>query len=96
VMLDFGQGDARRMRELYAAYVAAGGAARVTRPGDCSMLVATLGHIVEEGVRRWLRSTTDEDRARNAAWVDEGVSDPLTRQGVDAIVAAATTVTSLR
>ena len=96
VMFEFGSGDPARMRELYTAYVRAGGPARVTRPGDCTMLVATLGHILQEGVRRWLAATTDEDRAHNAAWVAEGVDDPPSRRVVDTIVDVATSVTSTR
>jgi len=39
-------------------------------------------------VRRWLRATTAEDREHNAAWVAEGVGDPVTRE----VVAMITTV----
>ena len=94
VMFEFGTGDPARMRELYAAYLAGGGTARLTDPGDCSMLVATLGHIVELGVLRWLNETDAAARASHAAWVAEGVDDPLTRAVIDDIVAAAATVGS--
>lgn len=93
VMLDFGRHDPDRMRELYAAYVTAGGRSRITGPGDCSMLVATLGHIIEFGVMRWLNATDPRERAAEAAWVAEDVDDPLTRRVVDTIVGAATSVT---
>jgi len=88
LMLEFGVGDPGRMRELYAAYLTSGGTSRITGAADCTMLIATLGHIVEEGVRRWLRATTAEDREHNAAWVAEGVGDPVTRE----VVAMITTV----
>ena len=88
VMFDFGQGDKERMRWLYAAYVAAGGPSRVQGPQDCSMLVATLGHIVEVGVTRWLEATDGPRREAAAAWVSEGVTEPVTRQLVDTIVSA--------
>jgi aminoglycoside phosphotransferase (APT) family kinase protein len=93
VMLDFGRHDPHRMRQLYAAYVAAGGPARITGAGDCSMLIATLGHIVEIGVTLWLNGTDPRARAADAAWVAEAVDEPLTRRLVDTIVAAAQGVT---
>lgn len=88
VMFDFGVRDPDRTRALYAAYVDAGGPAHVTGPGDCSMLIATLGHIIEIGALRWLNGTDPHERAIDAAWVAEGVDDPLTRRSVDLIVEA--------
>ncbi|GAA5159677.1 hypothetical protein GCM10011366_21480 [Ornithinimicrobium tianjinense] len=94
VMFEFGAGDPARMSALYAAYLTAGGTERLTGPGDCSMLIATIGHIVELGVLRWLNETDVRARASHAAWVAEGVDDPLTRAVVDEIVEAAVTVGS--
>ncbi|SOC58211.1 aminoglycoside phosphotransferase family protein [Ornithinimicrobium cerasi] len=88
VMFDFGVRDPDRTRSLYAAYVAADGPARVTSPADCSMLIATLGHIVEIGALRWLNGTDPAEREIDAAWVAEGVDDPLTRRSVDLILGA--------
>lgn len=89
LMCDFGHGDRERMRQLYTAYATAGGPARIEGPGDCSMLVATLGHIVELGVTRWLDATDRRQREAAAAWVFEGVDEPVTRRLVDTIVSAA-------
>ena len=42
------------------------------------MPIAQLSHIVEEGCRRWLVSTTDSERADNEGWVREIIDRPLT------------------
>ncbi len=76
------------MRDLYAAYVAAGGPGRVTTPADLTMLVAQTGHIARTGCERWLAATTDEQRADNAAWVAEFVDEPVTVRTVEAILGA--------
>lgn len=88
VLFDFGLGDQRRMRDLYAAYVDAGGPGRITRPGDCTVLVAQLGHIAVLGCERWLASTTEDERAHTEAWVREYVDEPVTPAVVDAILDA--------
>lgn len=88
VLFDFGDGDAGRMRDLYTAYVDAGGPGRITRPGDLTVLVAQLGHIAEIGCERWLASTTDGERARNERWVREYVDEPVTLAVVDTILDA--------
>lgn len=93
VLFDFGYGDPDRMRQLYGAYVTAGGPARIGGPGDCSMLIATLGHILEIGVTRWLDAGDPRRRAAAAEWVAEGVEEPLTRGIVEEIVEAASRVT---
>ena len=50
------------------------------------MPIAQLLHIVDEGCRRWLAATADEDRADNEAWVREFLDRPLTRQVIDALL----------
>jgi hypothetical protein len=51
------------------------------------MPIAQLGHIVEEGCRRWLASSTDADRADNEEWVREFIDRPLTREVIDVLLA---------
>ena len=88
VLFDFGLGDPRRMCDLYAAYADAGGPGRITRPGDCTVLVAQLGHIAVLGCERWLGSTTEVERVHTEAWVREYVDEPVTLAVVDAILGA--------
>jgi Ser/Thr protein kinase RdoA (MazF antagonist) len=88
VAFEYGCDDPDRMRALYAAYVRAGGPGRVREPGDLTMLIAQTGHIAEVGCERWLRSTTEEDRADNAAWVAEFLDQPVTVEVVDHLLTA--------
>ena len=68
-LFEYGLGQADRMRTLYATYLDAGGPGRLTDRGDLTMLVAQLGNIARVGCERWLTSSTDQERARNADWV---------------------------
>lgn len=86
---EYGCGEPRRVRALYAAYLDAGGPGRLRDRADLTMLVAQTGHIAEVGCERWLRSTTDDDRADNEAWVSEFLDEPVTMQVVDDLLAAA-------
>ena len=52
------------------------------------MLIAQTGHIAQIGCERWLAATTEEDRADNAAWVDEFLDEPVTLETVEAILDA--------
>ncbi|MEJ3658077.1 aminoglycoside phosphotransferase family protein [Actinomycetes bacterium KLBMP 9759] len=80
-LFEYGRTDRGRARSLTAAYAAAGGPARVTRPGHFSMLIAQLGHITEMGARDWLHpNTRSPDRAAAAAWVGEVLDSPHTRR----------------
>ncbi|MEO5853375.1 MAG: aminoglycoside phosphotransferase family protein [Nocardioides sp.] len=88
VLVEFGDGDVGRMRDLYAAYVDAGGPGRITRAGDLTVLVAQLGHIAVLGCERWLSSTTDTERAHHEAWVREYVDEPVTLEIVDLVLEA--------
>ncbi|HEU0041575.1 MAG TPA: aminoglycoside phosphotransferase family protein [Jiangellaceae bacterium] len=88
VVFEYGCGDSHRMRELYAAYVAAGGPGRLTGRADATMLLAQMAHIALTGCTRWLESTTDAERADNAAWVGEFIDEPVTVDTVDAILDA--------
>ncbi|CUR56491.1 putative Aminoglycoside phosphotransferase [metagenome] len=88
VVYEYGCGEPARIAAVYDAYVAAGGPGRLETPGDLTMLIATLGHIAQEGCRRWLAATTEEDRADNAAWVAEFLDDPVTLATVEGLLAA--------
>ena len=83
-----GLGEPDRMRTLYAAYVDAGGPGRLADRGDLTMLVAQLGNIARVGCERWLTSSTDQERAGNAAWVREFLDEPVTVESVDRILLA--------
>ncbi|MGH3308251.1 MAG: aminoglycoside phosphotransferase family protein, partial [Nocardioides sp.] len=89
VLFEFGLGDPARMRDLFASYVEAGGPARLRTPGDLTMLIAQAGHIAQIGCERWLKATTDEERADNAAWVGEFLDEPVTVGTVETILDAA-------
>ncbi len=88
VLFEFGCGNPGRMRELYAAYLAAGGPGRVTSRADATMLIAQLGNIALVGCRRWLESTTDAQREDNAEWVAEVIDEPVTVDTIDAMIEA--------
>jgi Ser/Thr protein kinase RdoA (MazF antagonist) len=78
--------DPRRAASLRAAYAEAGGPGRVEAPADFAMVIAQLSHIAEEGCRRWLAATTDDERADNEEWVREFLDRPLTRATIDALL----------
>lgn len=88
VLFEFGCGEPGRVQELYTAYLAAGGPGRLASRADATMLIAQLGHIAVTGCERWLASTTEAERADNAAWVGEFIDDPVTVDAVDAILDA--------
>ncbi len=87
VLFEFGDGDPRRMRALYAAYREAGGPGSITEPRDLGMLVSTMLHILEEGCRRWLTSDSATERDENADWVAEFLDEPVTPATVAEILA---------
>ena len=87
-LFEYGLGETDRVRTLYAAYLDAGGPGRLTDRGDLTMLVAQLGHIARVGCERWLASSTDHERARNADWVGEFLDEPVTVETVDRILLA--------
>jgi len=88
VLVEYSGSDPARARAISAAYADAGGPGRVERLSDFAMPIAQLGHIVEEGCRRWLASTTDEGRADNDGWVREYLERPVTRELIERILAA--------
>jgi len=88
VLVEYAGPDAARAAALASAYDEAGGPGRVTSPRDFAMPIAQLAHIAAEGCRRWLASTTDEDRADNEGWVREYLERPVTRELIERILAA--------
>ena len=78
VLVEYSGSDPRRASAIRAAYAEAGGPGRVERPTDFAMPIAQLSHIVEEGCRRWLASTTDAERSDNEGWVREFIDRPMT------------------
>jgi len=87
VLVEYAGDDPTRARAIRDAYATAGGPGRVENPMDFSMAIAQLTHILEEGCRRWLVARTDADRAENEAWVHEYLDRPLTRGGIEALLA---------
>ncbi|XVU29305.1 phosphotransferase enzyme family protein [Actinoplanes sp. CA-054009] len=72
VLFEFGRTDPGRARALMSSYIAAGGPARLGRPGDFSMLIAQLGHIAETAAGNWLRGG---ERQEAVAWIAEVLDD---------------------
>ncbi len=90
LMYEFGLGDAERMRALYQAYVDAGGPARLTRPGQLTMVIAQFGHFWEQAAECWLDlEATDGERQHQEDRVAELSERPLTVEGVGAILRVA-------
>lgn len=88
VVFEFSCGDMGRARELYDAYLDAGGPGRIARPGTFSMVIAQLGHIGEIACRRWLDPAHSAEQRHNAGRVDEFLTQPITRRMIDEFVAA--------
>lgn len=88
VIFEYGLGDPTRKLDLYAAYLIAGGPGRISRAGDLTMLGATSEHLAEEGCRRWLSATTEEDRQLSAAWVEWLLHEPVTPATVTEVLDA--------
>jgi aminoglycoside phosphotransferase (APT) family kinase protein len=86
ILVEYAGSDPSRASRIRAAYEEAGGPGRVERPTDFAMPIAQLAHIAEEGCRRWLVATTDEDRADNEAWVREYLDRPLTRAQIESLL----------
>ena len=87
VLVEFGSTPAR-VRDLYTAYVDAGGPARITGPGDFTMPIAVLHHIVEIGAHQWLAASGDVARRRAAGRVTEFTDDPLRLTDIERLLAA--------
>lgn len=83
VLFEYSCGQAVRARELYDAYVDAGGPGRIERPGDFSMIIAQLGHIGEISCRRWLAPERSAEQQHNADRVGEFLSQPITLRMIE-------------
>jgi aminoglycoside phosphotransferase (APT) family kinase protein len=86
VLVEYASHDPARAPAIRAAYADAGGPGRVESPLDFAMVIAQLTHIVEEGCRRWLAATTDDDRTDNEAWIREFLDRPLTRAVIEELL----------
>ena len=75
-------------RELYDAYVGAGGPGRVERPGDFSMVIAQIGHIGESAIATWLDpGTSAAERERQVPRIEEFVTVAVTRDVIAGVPA---------
>jgi aminoglycoside phosphotransferase (APT) family kinase protein len=88
VLFEFGCGQQSRARELYDAYIDAGGPGRIEQPGNFSMVIAQLAHIGEISCARWLDPSRSAEQQHNAGRVDEFVTQTITRRMIDDMVAA--------
>lgn len=88
VLFEYGCGRADRLREVYQAYVEAGGPGRITRRGDFSMIIAQLGHIGEISCRRWLDPARADEQERNTGRVEEFLTTPITPSMIDEMLDA--------
>ena len=89
MLVDFGLGDANRIRQLYGAYVEAGGSGRVRGRGDFSMVIAQFGHFWEAAVASYTRpDATTEARAAAVGRVEELLVSPLRPHTVEAMLDA--------
>lgn len=87
VLMDFGTTPAR-VAALYRAYLEADGPARLTDPGDFTMTLAVLHHLVELGSREWLAASGEHARKRAAARVREFTDEPTGLVEVQEMLAA--------
>ena len=89
-LFEFARTDPGRAHELVTAYRRAGGRAAVRRRQDFSMLIAQLGHITEMAATDWLQpNPRSPDRADSAAWINEVLDEPHTRELLDSLLRAA-------
>jgi len=80
VLFEYGRTDPCRARALISAYEEAGGPGRIRKPGQFSMLIATLGHINQLAARSWLQAAPGSPERPDAeAWIRESLDDPHTR-----------------
>jgi phosphotransferase family enzyme len=87
VLVEFAT-EPERARVLVEAYTEAGGPARLTGPGDFTMVIAMLGHIAQIATERWLATDDPAQRDDLAAWAAELTDRPVTREVVAALLDA--------
>jgi Ser/Thr protein kinase RdoA (MazF antagonist) len=90
VLFEFGADNPARARALYAAYLEAGGPARITHPGNFTMLIAEQAHIGHLAASRWVSEGDETERRRLEAWFRELLEDPVTLSRIDRILTALT------
>jgi thiamine kinase-like enzyme len=90
VLFEFGDDDPVRARSLYSAYLDAGGPARITHPGNFTMLIAEQAHIGHLAASRWVSEGDETERRRLEAWFRELLDDPVTLPRIDRILTALT------
>jgi len=86
-LMDFCYVDQARTATFYAAYLDAGGPARLVRREDFTMVIAQFGHFWEKDVHTYLApDATDRTRAHSLARIDEAVGSPLRLEHIDAVL----------
>jgi aminoglycoside phosphotransferase (APT) family kinase protein len=89
VLFEFALADPARAQAVTSSYWDAGGTATVNRRGHFSMLIAQLGHILEIAATDWLTpNVRSPERTDSAAWIDEILDEPHTRDVLDNLLAA--------
>jgi len=76
-MIDFGLNDQRRVAELYQAYIAAGGSARVNGYGAFTMVIAQFSHFWESAILGYISSNDVESRSHSLERIAELLDPPL-------------------
>jgi thiamine kinase-like enzyme len=76
-MIDFGLGDQRRVAELYQAYLAAGGCARVNGYGAFTMVIAQFSHFWESAIVGYISTDDVESKSHYLDRIAELLDPPL-------------------
>lgn len=89
VIYEFGYPDPHRMRTMYESYLGAGGPARLSRPGQLTMVIGQFGHFWQLAVESWLdpRATAAE-RAHQQDRVAELMDAPLRAESCRQVISA--------
>ncbi len=91
LLYEYGLDSPERIGALHDAYRSAGGPARVTGPGDLTMVIAQFGHFYEMAIERLLRpAVSPADSAWASGRFDELEERPLTMDSIGVILAATT------
>jgi Ser/Thr protein kinase RdoA (MazF antagonist) len=86
-LLDFCEGDHGRTATLYAAYLDAGGPARLQRRGDFTMVIAQFGHFWETAVESYLAPDASEAaKSHSLERIAELLESPLRLENIDAVL----------
>ena len=86
-LVDFCDGDQGRTATLYAAYVDAGGPARLASRGDFTMVIAQFGHFWEMAVEAYLAPDASEaTKAHSLERIAEALESPLRLEHIDAVL----------